>query len=191
VARKPTNTQPLTVEQWRLVTENTGLGYQALYNYMRRHGYWWDDDVIEELFHDVSLPSLIRAARYYRPERGWRFSTYAMNALIRGMHIRVQRHFGTRPGKPRVLPETDHGYDGWYEDTVASATGPPLVVLQDEVAHVLAPLNDRERFILWQTQALGTTRLHVASMLGIHRERVRQLEAGAIAKVRKAWRRRA
>ena len=62
--------------------------------------------------------------------------------------------------------------------------------LADEVERVMGPLNDREREVLRLRYGLGTDREltleEIGRRLSITRERVRQIEARAVAKLRAA-----
>jgi RNA polymerase sigma factor (sigma-70 family) len=62
--------------------------------------------------------------------------------------------------------------------------------LADEVEHAMAPLNEREREVLRLRYGLGLDReltlAEVGRRLSVTRERVRQIEAKALAKIRAA-----
>ena len=62
--------------------------------------------------------------------------------------------------------------------------------LAEEVERAMAPLNDREKEILRLRYGLGTDREYTLEEIGrrlsLTRERVRQIEAGAVAKMRKS-----
>jgi RNA polymerase primary sigma factor len=62
--------------------------------------------------------------------------------------------------------------------------------LAEEVERAMEPLNDREKEILRLRYGLGTDREYTLEEIGrrlsLTRERVRQIEAGAVAKMRKS-----
>ena len=60
--------------------------------------------------------------------------------------------------------------------------------MAEQIEHVLEPLNDREKEVLRLRYGLGTDREHTLEEIGrrlaVTRERVRQIEARALAKLR-------
>ncbi len=157
---------------------------------------------------------LIRAVQRYDWRRGHRFSTHATwwirQAISRavadkGRTIRLPVYVNTAlnrirrqsaPGAPVSL-ELPVGEDEEQElgDVLAdteSATPEDIATtqtLKDEVQRVLeSVLTPRERLVLQLRFGLGNGQAHpleqVGRELGITRERVRQIEAGALAKLR-------
>jgi len=138
---------------------------------------------------------LIRAVQRYDWRRGHRFSTHATwwirQAISRavadkGRTIRLPVYVNTALNRIRrerqrdVLPDTEAASP---EDVATTQT------LKDEVQRVLeSVLTPREQLVLQLRFGLGNGQAHpleqVGRELGITRERVRQIEAGALAKLR-------
>ncbi len=155
---------------------------------------------------------LIRAVQRYDWRRGHRFSTHATwwirQAISRavadkGRTIRLPVYVNTalnriRRERQRLLQELGREPT---EEELAAATGldptesaspedlATTQTLKDEVQRVLeSVLTPRERLVLQLRFGLGNSQAHpleqVGRELGITRERVRQIEAGALAKLR-------
>ena len=137
--------------------------------------------------------TLMRAVESYDAHRGHRFSTYATLALMKGFARSVPqllsggRAAGTS-GDLRVLAEVP--------DARLSATADRLLA-REEVRQLLARLDERERNVLLAHYGIESTPSalrgdraepatyeQVGRLLGLTKQRVRQIEQSAIAKLR-------
>ena len=157
---------------------------------------------------------LVRAAEKFDPDRGFRFNTYAWHCIEQNIQRALSECVGGVRVPEGTLRQT-HGSDEVRRVRVMRSLDRPLVlggtrtmadVLPDhrpgpdqepaESCHrariraAVGGLDQRRRFIIERRHALdgapAWTLIQIASVLGITRERVRQLEAQAHALLRKA-----
>jgi len=134
-----------------------------------------------ELISDGSL-TLIRAADSFDTHRGNRFSTYATFALMKGFARSV----------PRMLNEQHHncGDAAAFGDIADQHTAQvwDRMGLTQDLQALLAALEPRERDVLQAHWGLfdrdAASYEQVGERLGLSRQRVRQIEQGALAKLR-------
>ncbi len=143
----------------------------------RQHGF-------EELLSEAAM-ALLRAVEKFDPDRGFRFSTYATPAVRRQLERFVQKDHQDRRQMVRtahlnVLPAADSATraDDRQRQTAVTA-----------MAKMLQRLDTREQAILQARFGLEPgsdpqSLQEVAGQLGVCRERVRQLEARAIERLR-------
>jgi RNA polymerase sigma factor (sigma-70 family) len=136
-----------------------------------------------ELISDGNL-TLLRTVDSFDLHRGYRFSTYATLALMKGFARSVPqmlagRHAASEPALLAAIPDPrPSGADQRLAD-------------REHVGHLLSQLDDRERRVLLAHYGVGAqsgaaTYDQVAQSLGLSRQRVRQIERTAIAKLRLA-----
>jgi RNA polymerase primary sigma factor len=128
--------------------------------------------------------TLLRAVDSFDAHRGNRFSTYATFALIKGFartvpQLLAARASGEAAGLLAELPDPHFRAAG---DRLAD---------REQVRHLLSSLDERERMVLHAHYGLDAARTpatydQVGESLGISRQRVRQIERGALAKLRMA-----
>jgi len=140
------------------------------------------DDLLSD-----GMYSLMQAVDKFDYDRGFRFSTYAYRAIARNAYRTVTDRY----------KQSDRFATGSYEaiseaidENSSSATNEQA---WDQLRHSLSTLLDRldrrERFIIRSRYALGSHRQVrtfqcLAEKLGVSKERVRQLEQRAVAKLR-------
>jgi len=133
------------------------------------------------------ISCMIKAVDKFDFDRGFRFSTYATRAIRREVLRLVQRHHRDRSryvsGSQEVLGQQISGSDQpegsdmtWHQ-------------VDQTVTSLLGHLDDREKFIVqarYGFDDLGEkpTFQRLGELLGISKERVRQLEQRALAKLR-------
>jgi RNA polymerase primary sigma factor len=133
-----------------------------------------------ELISDGNL-TLMRAVEGFDTHRGHRFSTYATLALMKGFARSV----------PQMLA---HRAAGFADDVLPDipdlrpALATDRFIDREEVGQMLSRLDDRERDVLLAHYGLAesepATYEQVGRRLGISKERVRQIEQTALAKLR-------
>jgi RNA polymerase sigma factor (sigma-70 family) len=137
---------------------------------------------LAELMSEGTL-TLMRAVDGFDVHRGYRFSTYATLALMKGFARRVPQMRVRQAGSvgDQVLSSLpDRRSDAGWE----------RMVHREAVGRLLGQLDDRERFILQRSYGLGDTTPatyeQLARGLGLPTLKVRQIERAALAKLRSA-----
>ena len=139
----------------------------------------------DELLSD-GIVSLMHAVDKFDYDRGFRFSTYAYRAVARNayrtitdQHRRDSRFDATASDDLVNIPE---------QDRTSPLSEQQWGRLRELMQHLMDRLDRREQFILRSRFALGAHRKVrtfqcLADKLGVSKERVRQLEQRAIAKL--------
>ena len=142
----------------------------------------------DELVSEGQL-TLLRSISRFDPERGFRFSTYAMHAIRR----RILRFIRQRQ-RERQSAKT------WCEESSPVDTRRWTLAYERRISETMAiverlllQLPPRERYVLrsrfgWGREFEPRTLREIAAELGVSRERVRQLEERALGKLRKELR---
>ena len=141
-----------------------------------------------ELISDGNM-SLIRAVEKFDFARGFRFSTYATWAIMKNFartiptELRQRARFRTG-SEERLLGMEDIRPDSARRESAQSER-------QSEVSRILEHLDERERQIIQHRFGLDHNRnpmtlKEVGRVMGVTKERIRQLEARAMAKLRDA-----
>ena len=141
-----------------------------------------------ELISDGNM-SLIRAVEKFDFARGFRFSTYATWAIMKNfartipaeLRVRARFHSG---GEEQLQIVQDIHPNAILQESAQNER-------QGEVARILEHLNDREKQIIQHRFGLNEKRnsmtlKEVGRVMGVTKERIRQLEARAMAKLREA-----
>ncbi len=149
-----------------------------------------DPDETVELMSDACV-TLIRSVERFDYGRGFKFSTYATNAIVRELDRRV---FEDRRHRGRFVTGHDEMLGGLAE--WASAQTVHESARRDDAANVarmLRCVSEREQRILRDRFGLngGSTKSlgELSAEHGVTRERIRQIESEAIAKLRRFARR--
>ena len=134
--------------------------------------------------------ALLRAVEKFNVDRGFKFSTYACRAILKGFSRTAQKHTRHRSRFP-VEFEPDLEKSDWA-DRKRDAVEEDLVgELKTIVERNLAELTDveqtviRRRFNWQQEQPSPLTLEEVGSIIGVTKERVRQIQNKALLKIRK------
>ena len=160
-----------------IVEENMGLVF-AMMTRFRIHSAEWDE------LRSEALLALLRSVEGFDPTRGVRFSTYACNAILRGL-IQAERRAAKR--RVRFPMEYDVSFerpgpseDRWselYVDRLHRALNSDKVELTERESEILGwrfPLGGGDAMTL---EAIGDT-------IGLSKERVRQIQKSALTKIR-------
>ncbi|MDA8743083.1 sigma-70 family RNA polymerase sigma factor [Rubripirellula amarantea] len=133
--------------------------------------------------------SLIRAAEKFDYSRGNKFSTYASWAIMKNFARTIPSEFKHRDRFRTTTEELfvsrqDNRLDPYIEETVQKTR-------QRELSKILNRLDDREQKIIVARFGLGRdkeplTLKEVGEEMGVTKERIRQLEARALSKLRDA-----
>ncbi len=166
----------------QIVVGNRKLIYRAVRRWMPPSAY--ADDMVGDC-HIV----LIQAVAAYNPWIGIRFSTYAFTCLMRALSRLSQRHAADRLAHSVPLDALPHGEPpDWTTEEL------PQVRLQrideflregNELLSAREKMVLSRRFSLDDRAASGTLE-QVGKELGLSKERVRQVQASALGKLRKA-----
>jgi RNA polymerase sigma factor (sigma-70 family) len=166
----------------RIVLGNRKLIYRAVRRWMPA-ATWMDD-----MTGDCQIV-LIQAVAAYNPWLGIRFSTYAFTCLMRALSRLSQRHTADRLSKSLPLESLP---DGEPRDLGGAGQSPTYAPYVDEFlreSHQLLSSREKEvlarRFSLDVQKKSGTLE-QVGRELGLSKERVRQVQASALDKLRKA-----
>ena len=133
--------------------------------------------------------SLIRAVEKFDYSRGNKFSTYASWAIMKNFARTIPNEFKHRDRfrtttEELFLARQDERLDPYVEETVQRSR-------QRELSKILDRLDEREQKIITARFGLGRgseplTLKQVGEEMGVTKERIRQLEARALAKLRDA-----
>ncbi|HMO26293.1 MAG TPA: sigma-70 family RNA polymerase sigma factor [Tepidisphaeraceae bacterium] len=134
--------------------------------------------------------ALLRAIEKFNVERGFKFSTYACRAILKAFSRTAQKHTRHRTRFP-VEFEPDLEKSDWI-DTKRNAVQDDLTdELRQIVDRNLADLSDteqtviRQRFNWQQTEDAPLTLEEVGRIIGVTKERVRQIQNKALAKIKR------
>lgn len=174
--------EPLTKKQQELAESNIKLANWSLYAFRNHHWYFKrslvgvidNNDIKQE-----QMLTLVRAASKWNPDRGTKFSSYAVACLKKMPHLYTRMIklrskkssasvFDVDKGKEEELPEPDR-YNVLYQS--------------------LSILSDRERYIIKERFGLNRSRKErtlkeIGKIFGVSRERIRQIQARALNKLR-------
>ncbi len=169
------------IERWwiirsHVVEQNVGLTYTMMSQFRASH-VEWDEQRSESLY------ALLRAVDGYNPWSGFRFSTYACNAITRALiHLwkKTNRYRSRFPVEHEAWMESFEGEDKWsnlYADRLHRA-----------LDQNLGELTPREAMILWWRFPLdgqkGLTLGQIGEAIGLSKERARQIQEIALGKLR-------
>ena len=140
------------------------------------------DDLLSE-----GISCLIKAVDKFDFDRGFRFSTYATRAVRREVFRLVQRQHRDRTrystGSQELLSQQLN------RDTEPEGVEMSWQGVDDSIRHLLSILDEREKFIVqarYGFDDLGEkpTFQRLGQLLGVSKERVRQIEQRALGKLR-------
>lgn len=162
-----------------IVQQNLGLAYSMM---SRFNTHLIDED---DLLSDAML-GLTRAVDRFNPWRGYRFSTYACNVIVRALMRRGKRERNRRRlfpvqyevtfERPETLPD---GERELYVERLSQVLQDNLGQLTDLETRVLSQRFTGERQDRLTFQEIGEE-------VGLSKERVRQIQNIAIRKLRRA-----
>ena len=167
-------------ERDRIVTANMRLVISIVKKFVT------PQQSFDEMLSD-GIMALMQAADKFDYDRGFRFSTYAYRAIARNAYRSVMDR---NKENIRFSHNVDNaGGDVADEGNASAIDEQRWGELQGCLASLMNRLDRRERFIVRSRFALGSHRKvktfqMLADKLGVSKERVRQLEQRAIAKLR-------
>ncbi len=134
--------------------------------------------------------ALIRAVDKFNVERGFKFSTYACRAILKAFSRTAMKHSRHRTRFP-VEFDPDMEKSDWIDKKRDVVEEDCIDELKQIVDRNLAELSDTEQTVLrrrfnWeQTEEQPLTLEEVGQIIGVTKERVRQIQNKALAKIRK------
>src|SRR5262249_27254188 len=165
----------------RVVIGNHKLIYRAVGRWMPPSQ--WADDMTGDC-----QVVLIQAVAAYNPWLGIRFSTYAFTCLMRALSRLSQRRSADRLARSLPLEALR---DGEPRDLAGESPGARLPRIDEFLKDNHRLLSSREKLVLMRRFSLDDqpkagTLEQVGRELGLSKERVRQVQASALTKLRKA-----
>jgi RNA polymerase primary sigma factor len=134
--------------------------------------------------------ALIRAVDKFSVDRGFKFSTYACRAILKAFSRTAQKHSKQRTRFP-VEFDPDMEKSDWVDKKRDVVEEDCIDELKQIVNRNLAELSDTEQTVLrrrfnWEQQEESPLTLEeVGKIIGVTKERVRQIQNKALAKIRK------
>lgn len=134
--------------------------------------------------------ALIRAVDKFNVDKGFKFSTYACRAILKAFSRTAMKHSRHRQRFP-VEFEPDLEKSNWNEIRRAGVEEDCVVELKTIVDQNLADLSDVEQTVLkrrfnWeQNENSPLTLEQVGRIIGVTKERVRQIQNKALTKIRR------
>lgn len=141
------------------------------------------DDILSE-----GTFTLVQTVDKFDYSRGFRFSTYAYRSISHNVYRIVNNR---RREESRFVSDSDGWPIGEPEGSVTSTmTDDVWHGLRRQTREMMEKLDRREKFIIRSRYALGAHRnvktfQSLADILGVSKERVRQLESRAVGKLKK------
>ena len=164
-----------------IVKANMRLVIAVVKKFVTKH------DSFDEMLSDgiVTLMSTVEKFDY---DRGFRFSTYAYRAIARNAYHTVT---GNRRKRTRFINNSETIETLTDQDQPSSLREETAPKLQSALLHIIDRLDHREQLIIKNRFGIDTngksqTFENLGNRLGVSKERVRQLEFRAIAKLREA-----
>jgi RNA polymerase primary sigma factor len=170
-------------EAARVKNEIVQANLRLVVSIAKRHVYRGQD--LFELVSDGNV-SLMRAVDKFDYTRGYKFSTYASWALMKNFARSI-------PEQRRHVERYQTGWDSLFDSVglhqPEETESDQLASLRGTVHRMLASLDTRERSIIQQRYGLDDggepqTLEQIGRRFGVSKERVRQLEARALMKLR-------
>ena len=139
------------------------------------------DDLLSE-----GVVTLMKAVEKFDFDRGFRFSTYAYRSILRDVYRTVTQ--AAKEEASFVRDAEEWAFEDADTSSSSSMSDQVWSNLRELLASLLDQLDRRERFIIRSRYALGAHRKvrtfqFLADKLGVSKERVRQLESRAVAKL--------
>ncbi len=134
--------------------------------------------------------ALIRAVDKFNVDKGFKFSTYACRAILKAFSRTAMKHSRHRQRFP-VEFEPDLEKSNWLETKRGDVREDCVVELKTIVDRNMADLTDVEQTVLkrrfnWEQDVNNPLTLEqVGKIIGVTKERVRQIQNKALAKIRK------
>lgn len=198
VPRKQKPVVKLTEEQQRLAAENVRLAYDVVFRYRTRsvamrHAVekLGDDRAVSEALYGLTL-----AARGFDPERGFKFSTYAYGSIIRHV-VEAGRRCGrlTERGAngrlsdvPALTQFGGEGDEDFSQESIPDGRGDERPYGEDELKVLRAAISrlpELDRIVLIRRFFNRETLLGIGTAMGVSKERIRQIQEVALARLRR------
>lgn len=160
----------------RLVSENRKLVWYVIRR-TRLAGAEEEDAV------SLGMEALLRAARGFDESRGIEFSTYAATCIQRSLwHLAQQQNTGNRRLRLVSFPDADGR--PFTPACPEPACPPPDLDDLGALSAMLDALPPRERLVIESLYLEGKTLRQTGALVGVSKERVRQIKLLALARMR-------
>lgn len=176
--------RPRWADRWRIirayiVEKNLGLAHSMVNRIQPSSRNLYEDDLLSD-----ALFALTRAVDRFNPWKGFRFSTYACNAIIRTV---MKRREHENRYRQRFPTQQDIGADS-AEPLPDFHTELYIERLNRGLDRNLGELTDLERHVIARRFPMdGNTRLTLERLgqeVGLSKERIRQIQQIALGKLR-------
>jgi RNA polymerase sigma factor (sigma-70 family) len=150
--------------------------------------YWRPGHPLMDMVSGACL-GLVRSAKSFDPDAGFRFTTYAFPAIRQGV-IRaiIESESYQYIHESLDAPSFDHDGETLLDSLVSKGITPEEEVERHDIGQYLSILTEREQSVIrdrfWKEKSLELTGLSI----GVNKERVRQIETKALFKLRCALR---
>ncbi|XZE19980.1 sigma-70 family RNA polymerase sigma factor [Pirellulaceae bacterium SH449] len=163
-----------------IVKSNMRLVISIIKKFVNQHNGF--DDLLSD-----GIVAVIRAVDKFDVALGFRFSTYATQVVRRNTYRKVMEKQKER--QKNIASLSENGLDFSDDQKESSMSEERWHALRNRLALMLDHLDRREKFIIRARFSLGghrkvQTLQRLADVLGVSKERIRQLEKRALEKLR-------
>ena len=163
-----------------IVKSNMRLVISIIKKFVNQHNGF--DDLLSD-----GIVAVIRAVEKFDVGLGFRFSTYATQVVRRNTYRKVMEKQKER--QKNIASLSENGLDFSDDEKSSSMSEERWHALRNRLALMLDHLDRREKFIIRARFSLGghrkvQTLQRLADVLGVSKERIRQLEKRALDKLR-------
>lgn len=173
-----------------MVSDNLPLVWVIANPWLRRHPAMnrkYREEVVQE-----ATFGLIRAVRYFKPDMGVKFSTYACRAIYRQIQRWCKWLFAERRTPKTSVFSIDTGWDergGWLAQQIRDFDREEMDEREShydtgkEAVRAMDALDPRTAAII-QDRSEGRTLQEIGDIMGVTKERIRQIEGRGLRRLK-------